>query len=270
MKFKEYQQLTKRTLPQLHSIYQTALSAGMGVAQDQRSIGALHFYIPEKTTKDNAGYPKIIPRVYVAIPEILNLIHMNLGIVSEINELMDAINKKDPINIAEELADQLWYSSNDLNINLKAGLIDLGTYDHFAKIEFGKGIEATDGGFNEENNVQFYKDRALMANIYNASKLADYNKRFMAYGKVPDRFNYINTMKYFLASINNLAIAHDIDLELAMANNIAKLQARFPDKFDAVAAVNRDLTKERTALEATDAPKSTPSEQAEQPQQPLE
>lgn len=267
MKFKEYQQLTKRTLPQLNNIYRSSVSNGQGAGSDSHAVGELSFFIPAKEGKDEAGYTITIPAKSVALPQILNLIHMNLGIVSEINELMDAINKKDSINIQEELADQLWYASNDLNVNLKAGLIDLGTYEHFAKMEFGKGIEATDGGFNEENNVQFYKDRALMANIYNASKLADYNKRFMAYGKLPNRLDYVNTMKYFLAAINNLAITHDIDLELAMSNNIAKLMARFPDKFDAVAAVNRDLSKERTALEATDAPKSTPLEQPEQPQQ---
>lgn len=230
MKFKEFQQLTKRTLPQLHDIYQT----------EGRSVGNLTFYIPGKNSTINdlpTKDAKAIP-----LPQILNLIHMNLGIVSEINELMDAINKKDSINIAEELADQLWYVANDLTINLKTELIDKGTYDHYANTEFNKGLQATDGGFNS-------KDGWLIANMYNASKLVNLNKRYMAYGKLPNTFDYTKAMTYFIASINNLAIDYNIDLELAMNNVIEKLKVRFQDKFDAVAAVNRDLAAERVELE---------------------
>lgn len=208
MKFKEFQQATKRTLPDLHYMY---------------NVGDV-FYVTLK-----------------AAPHMLNLSHMALGVVSEVNELMDAIAKLDKVNIAEELCDQLWYAANDLTIMQKAGFISISVYDSFAATELGKEYEATDGGT---------RDKAfLYANIYNASKLADMTKKYMSYGRAYNTDAYIKTMTYFLASINNIAIEAGIDLELSMENLIDKLRIRYPDKFDAEKAVNRDLAGERRELE---------------------
>jgi hypothetical protein len=38
-------------------------------------------------------------------------------------------------------------------------------------------------------------------------------------------------------------------MEKCLENNIAKLKIRFPDKFDAEKAINRDLASERAELE---------------------
>lgn len=219
MKFKEFQQATKRTLPQLHGMY-----------------------ISNSTNNDVGVISYKIAGGFAATPEVLNLVHMGLGVVSEVNELMDAIAKLDKVGIAEELCDQLWYAGNDLTIMFKAGFISASTYETFANREFGKSYEATDGGTRGDKAF-------LYANIYNASKLADLTKKYMAYGRPYKIDVYIKSMDYFLASINNIAIEAGIDLEQAMENLINKLRVRYPDKFDAEKAVNRDLAGERRELE---------------------
>jgi NTP pyrophosphatase (non-canonical NTP hydrolase) len=47
--------------------------------------------------------------------------------------------------------------------------------------------------------------------------------------------------------------ALDGDFEEILTKNIAKLKARFPDKFTSEKAIERDLTKERNILEGNDA-----------------
>lgn len=216
MEFKQFQQLTKRTLPKLHEIYQSK-----GV-----SIGELTYVGKKGST---------------VLPNILDVVHMALGLTGELDELIDAINKNDRVGIAEELADQLWYVANDLTIRKKIGFIDEGTYNHFAAWKVGA-LQATDGGWDPDH-------KWLLCNVYCVSKIVDMTKKQFYAAKPSDLFTYTRSMQYLMSSINNIAFEHNIDLGDAMQAVINKLAARYPNDFSDVAAINRDLTNERAILE---------------------
>jgi len=203
MKFLEFQQAAKRTLPNLNTSYGTGLHGNL-----------------------------------------LNLIHTRLGMVSELDELITALRKNDDVNVGEELCDILWYLANDLNLTKEWHFITDATYNYYAAMELGKEPMSTDGGFKLDNEFPW-----LSALVFNISILADLVKKDLAYQKQPDVLVYTKAVSYLFGAINNIALLKSIDLEVYMERNIAKLKVRYPDKFTEEGAINRDLDKERSALE---------------------
>ena len=101
-------------------------------------------------------------------------------------------------------------------------------------------------------NVMDGDDRLLHAGIgmvTEAGEFIDALKKHIFYGKELDRVNLaeeIGDMFWYIA------IACDelkVSFEEVQATNIAKLKARYPDKFSLESAENRDLVKERQILE---------------------
>ncbi len=157
--------------------------------------------------------------------------HMVIGMSSELNELDDAIRKEDLVNIEEEVADIMWYAANEATlakISIVAQL-DLGTF--------------------------YYTDLVHAISDYN-----DLLKKFIVYGREileharAEKLQKIVTICYNFSGmmIGSKIAFTTIDLPKALSRNIAKLEARYPDKFTDEAANNRDLDKERKALEGND------------------
>jgi NTP pyrophosphatase (non-canonical NTP hydrolase) len=93
----------------------------------------------------------------------INLVHMALGINSEIVELEDAIGVKDYVNVGEEVADLLWYVGNYCTFR---------GYD----IPYPK------------NPIDFKDSRSMIADLYySTADLQDLVKKFLAYGKPINR-----------------------------------------------------------------------------------
>lgn len=91
---------------------------------------------------------------------------------------------------------------------------------------------------------------ALLGMISETGEIADAVKRHIIYGAEWDRINMVEESgdrswyeNLFLAAVQS-------SWEESWAKNIAKLKARFGDKFTADAALNRDLDAERAALTA--------------------
>lgn len=80
-------------------------------------------------------------------------------------------------------------------------------------------------------------------------EIADALKRHIFYGKPIDRVNLIEEAGDLLWYIAVLLNTVDSSFDEAMDKNIAKLRARFGDKFTEHAALSRDLDKERSVLE---------------------
>jgi NTP pyrophosphatase (non-canonical NTP hydrolase) len=80
-------------------------------------------------------------------------------------------------------------------------------------------------------------------------EIADQLKKWLFYGKELDTINLAEELGdlfwYCALACNELGI----DFEAVMERNIAKLKARYGDKFSLHAALNRDLVKERAILE---------------------
>lgn len=113
---------------------------------------------------------------------------------------------------------------------------------------------------HREQRLEFYKRcgdeetidllHAAMGVSTEAGELLDVLKKFLAYGKPMDKVNILEEcgdIEWYLAIIYR---RFNVTKEEVLEMNINKLKKRFPDKFDADQAINRDLTKERAQLEA--------------------
>lgn len=85
-----------------------------------------------------------------------------------------------------------------------------------------------------------------------AGELLDAFKKHIYYKKELDIVNVgeeIADMQWYLFNLCRLL---DLDMEVLLENNIAKLKARYGEKFSEEKALNRDLDKEREILEKRD------------------
>ena len=124
----------------------------------------------------------------------------------------------------EELSDFLWYFCN---------------YKNFR-------------GYSEYN----YEEQEPMSNpmiIYKlydrVSQLQDLIKKFVAYNKEINTEVELFLLNKIYHYILTIAYSYNADIEEGLEKNIAKLKARYPEKFDENLAVNRDLETERKILE---------------------
>jgi len=226
MNFKEFQQEAKRTCPDLLTIYHDN-----DLNKNILSLNLLLYY--DKKTES-----------YAQCPEILNLIHTRIGIVTETEELMEAIAKKDRVGVSEELVDKLWYIANDILFMIKGGYIDESISSQIINYKFDQTIHATDCPSINKTLSDW-----MNAIVYNEVKLLDFIKKYYCYNKLMDKNEYLKRMTYLLAAINNIAVTVKVDLYEGMDKVIAKLRLRFPQNFSSSEAINRDHTAERVILE---------------------
>ena len=188
MKFYEYRELTKRTLPDLSNSL---------------------------------------------LNNLANSIHMVLGMCSEIEELYEAIEKFDIVNISEELIDGAWYAANYCNIHdINPGYVPYTPED--LELE----------SFDKELLLKAVKDLIIVI-----SKLQDLDKKLLAYNKHVEHSERKELIEEYFVILHAACQFAGIDVELGMQNNIDKLSVRFPDKFTQYLANNRNLVAERKELE---------------------
>lgn len=160
--------------------------------------------------------------------EAIDLAHMVLGLVSEQEELIKADIKKDKVGQGEEIADQFWYLSNYCTIrNYDLEKLWENKYDY--KIE----------DWEEESDIF----------TVHISKLQDYVKKYLAYGKQINRDKEENSLIIILNGLDAIINMYEVNLEDVLEKNISKLRQRFPEKFDSNLAINRNVEKERKILE---------------------
>lgn len=146
---------------------------------------------------------------------------MVLGMCSEISELEEAINNEDKVNIGEELADIDWYVAN---------------YRRLRGTSFSKTI--------------IFPESLGVPELYSSvSELQDIVKKYMAYGKVIDVYFEEQFLNEIQALVQGMFEDYGLSQEEYLYKNIAKLQARYPEKFTNEKALNRDLKTERKILE---------------------
>jgi NTP pyrophosphatase (non-canonical NTP hydrolase) len=81
------------------------------------------------------------------------------------------------------------------------------------------------------------------------AEIADVYKKHIAYKKPIDYVNIKEELGDTMWYIANLCNIHGWDLRDILDTNIAKLEARYPDKFTEEQALNRNLNIERQILE---------------------
>jgi len=161
-----------------------------------------------------------------------NARHMKMGVMSEIGELIDAYKKElaygktlDLINIGEEWADVSWYLANEAT---------------------RVGIQLVDETFDEEleNNIKELIEEDDIEDI-----LWDFGFAFKtAQSNDKDNSSHVDIQDGFITWVYIGENLLNINTNKALENNIAKLKARYPEKFTQEAALNRDLDAERKEL----------------------
>lgn len=172
----------------------------------------------------------------------LNYAHMIMGIFSELNELEDAIDNKDYINISEEASDCLWYLAGYDNLR-KTSLFELTEILIIEKTKLEKLLVIG----------RIYlglKPRKKLAKLYKATSVfCDFVKKPIAYNKEIDLKTELLLYGNVVSCIIDIFDYYGIDIYSSMENVINKLRVRFPDKFTDEYALNRNLELERKELE---------------------
>lgn len=171
----------------------------------------------------------------------LNLLHMNMGIITEIAEAIDPIKKHiayakplDLVNVGEEIADAMWYITNKARLFLpkEVNAQLWGKQESFNSI-------SEDFDTQEEMKIKGFPDVvALLHGVIPNDHIDLVENNMLAFVGIPDVVLLFKIAEYF-----------KLDFWQILTNNINKLKVRYPEKFTNEAAINRDLDAERTELE---------------------
>jgi len=153
------------------------------------------------------------------------LLHAVVGVLTELEELTDW--NGDEVNKKEEVADSFWY------VGILDRVLELNL--EIPKVTTTK-VQIT----NEKLIIDLYKI---------SSKLLDFLKKKIYYNKTIDLSIFSNLSKDLFDTLCLFCEINNIEIESILDTNIAKLKARYGDKFSSEKAINRDLTTERTILE---------------------
>lgn len=144
-----------------------------------------------------------------------DLLHMRLGIFTEIGEILDIFKKElaykkpiDVINLGEEIADVAWY------------LVNLATFKE-----------------QQIKNVTNFQKYFEGDDWLDCLTFTDINLQDEEYN--------IDDVLGLLEHISNV---HNINFYECLYKNIEKLKVRYPDNFSEERALNRDVDKEKTVL----------------------
>lgn len=143
----------------------------------------------------------------------------------------------------EAIADRLLPLDPNLKLSIAADSTDLMTL--LPPLSFG-----TEG----MPDLDFKPVRLLHAAIgmcTETGELQDQLKKHIFYGKPLDTTNLVEEMGDLMWYVGIMCDALKVSLEDVMIKNIAKLKARYPEKFTEDKALNRNLFDEREVLEAT-------------------
>lgn len=155
-----------------------------------------------------------------------DLIHAALGLADEANEIALACEAEDMENLIEELGDFCWF------VALAAHALN---HDPFA-------------AYSDKQIEDFGTLPSLVGQFVGLMK------KSYAYGKALPVLELTLLLDSMVLGCRGVAaIMHDmsgVTFEQILAKNIAKLRARFPDKFDTELAIHRNHAAEVQAMGA--------------------
>ena len=156
----------------------------------------------------------------------LESLHCVIGMNTELHEMVDGLQAGDEVNMKEEMGDLMWYIAN---------------YDNAQESE----MEELPYINNEREKTPFEVE-----SIRNPIEdLLDLWKKKFFYNTDKYDSSIIVSFSHLKHECIKFANANKWDLSEIMDTNIAKLEARYPEKFTTDKADNRDLNTERTILE---------------------
>jgi hypothetical protein len=168
--------------------------------------------------------------------------HAVYGIVGEIGELVALYQDGEltKANVKDELGDVCWYMA--LMLHHHGHRI----WDSYISPPDMLSLRKVPGHWRDKSWI-------LMKMVRHAASMAELLKKRDAYGKQFEWERIRLHVAWIHISIVQLASVFEIPAIDILAANIAKLSARYPDKFDPELAINKDEEAERVAIEATTA-----------------
>lgn len=160
-------------------------------------------------------YVKQAMRTFTPSPEhAINVIHMASGMGGEfLSELEEALISGDKYKVMDEAGDIFWYNA----------------------------------GFCHVTGLTFTFKKSGQDIAKSIGVILEMAKKFLIYGKELDLKEAQLTSANINYELARLISKYEGSYEEAMKRNIAKLKARFPDKFNAKQAINKDAEAEKQA-----------------------
>lgn len=196
-------------------------------------------YVKNVLVTEARDFTAVVQRM--SEPRNIRLIHASAGITSEISELIvlteDLGTFVDRVNLMEECGDILWY------IGIAADTLGK-TEEICKKSEFvAKIVKHDDDLIDCLFNASSHLSRL-------SGQLADLViKKAVFYGKTVDDGKIIDLLSRIHDQVEYTLHEAGYTIEQARERNIAKLKARYGEKFTEAAALERNLELERKVLE---------------------
>ena len=192
-------------------------------------------YQKNQLITESSDFPKIKGRVD---DKIVRLLHAATGFNSELSELVDASLQPevDYVNVSEECGDFFWYISvacNTLGLDPEVVMANV-------PVETFQIIQPK----NREDLKEIILTMGWAIGEFN-----DYLKKYVFYGKELNIDALGKSLQALNYSILGACRVCETTPEKIRETNIAKLRARYGDKFTEAAAITRDLDTERKILE---------------------
>lgn len=165
----------------------------------------------------------------------IRMAHASLGINNELGEFAELCYEGEPgpdaeLKAREELGDMCWYC---------AMVCDVFEFDFADMVRASAPLE--DVLFSEV-------DVPLNWMMQGAGKIAEHVKKHVFYGKEFQAGKVRDGLRHVLRGILSFASPFDFEQDV-LAPNIAKLKARFPERFSEHDALHRDKRAEYEAME---------------------
>lgn len=164
----------------------------------------------------------------------LRILHGTLGVNGEVGELCEALfngevfAQQDSTLIMEEIGDAFWYIAI-LSDTFGDSFEDM---THSAQIG------------------ELPSHLCVLQAVKLSGMLTDFVKKSTFYQKSFPQTDFIKTCYDLVSVLMTILDRYDIPLSRCLDRNIEKLRTRYPDKYTADQAINRDVTAERRTLES--------------------
>lgn len=155
------------------------------------------------------------------------VLHAIIGVLTEVEELLDNHigETQDFTNILEEAGDITWY---------------LAIIGREYQLDYPQLLVR-----NKNEDPM----KLVLKIIKNTCKLLDMMKKKIYYNKPIDENLFKTITHVVMLDLSDYMNVYDINIQNSFDINIAKLKARYGEKFSSERAINRDLETERNILE---------------------
>jgi len=188
------------------------------------------FQISHEVSVPGGGFHASHPDFAGIVGELkVRLLHSGLGMMTEISELQEALEKRDWVNVGEEIGDILWYWALAMRACRFTSMPARAPSTPFMRAEARSG-------------------RPLIAAVCAWGNLV---RKDAIHAKSMAPTDALAALTEVWDEACTLCEALELDPTQVMRRNIAKLRVRFPDKYDGVLFDQRDLGAERRVLEGS-------------------